>query len=185
MKGRIANSKVSEPYAQALLSLGQSSNLADQFGADAALILETLNSSADLQQFLENPFAKDEAKKAVMKQVFGGQVQPLTENFLMLLVDRRRSMYLAGVMQQYQALLRKLKGIVLAEVSSTIELTDAQCEQIKQQVKGITGANQVEIAASIDPSLIGGIVIKAGSEVIDASLKGQLRRISLRLAGLS
>jgi F-type H+-transporting ATPase subunit delta len=186
MKGNsVVSSQVFEPYAQALLALGTSHNLTEQFGSDAALIIETIDAAAELQQFLENPFTKDDAKKAVLKQIFGGKVQPLTENFLMLLVDRRREAFLSGIFGQYQALLRKLKGIVLAEVSSTVALNDGQKEQIKQQVIAMTGASQVEIAARIDPDLIGGVVIKAGSQVIDASLKGQLRRISLRLAGLS
>jgi F-type H+-transporting ATPase subunit delta len=186
MKGNSAlNAKVLEPYAQALLSLGQSSGLSEQFSEDAALVAETLDGSPELQGLLENPFTEDAAKKAVLKQIFGGKVQPMMENFLLLLVDRRRIMFLGGICQQYQALLRKLKGVVLAEVSSTVELSDAQKDQIKQQVKAMTGAVEVEIAARIDPELIGGVLIKAGSQVIDASLKGQLRRISLRLAGIS
>ncbi|MBE9032776.1 F0F1 ATP synthase subunit delta [filamentous cyanobacterium LEGE 11480] len=186
MKGNtILNTKVLEPYAQALLSLGQSNNLVDAFGDDARLILETVNSSDELQTFLESPFGGDDAKKAVLKQIFGGKIQPFMENFIMILVDRRRIMFLAGICQQYQVLMRQLKGIVLAEVRSAVELNDAQKEQIKQRVKTVTSANEVEIASEIDPDLIGGVVIKAGSQVIDASLKGQLRQISLRLAGLA
>jgi F-type H+-transporting ATPase subunit delta len=186
MKGNtVLGSQVFEPYAQALLSLGQSSNLLDAFSSDAASIGETLAGSTELQQFLENPFATADAKKAVLKQIFGGQVQPFMENFLMLLVDRQRIGFLGGICKQYQALLRQLKGVVLAEVSATVELSDAQKAQIKQQVKAMTGANEVEIQTTINPDLIGGVVIKAGSQVIDASLKGQLRQLSLRLAGIA
>ncbi|NJN48711.1 MAG: F0F1 ATP synthase subunit delta [Alkalinema sp. RL_2_19] len=181
---KILDTKVLDPYAQALLALAQSSNLVEAFGDDARLISETVNSSEELQTFLESPFSGDEAKKNVLKQLFGGKIQPFMENFLMLLVDRRRIMFLAGICQQYQVLMRKLKGIVLAEVRSVVELTDAQKDQIKQRVQAVTNANEVEIESEIDPSLIGGVVIKAGSQVIDASLKGQLRQISLRLAGL-
>lgn len=181
----VVSSQVFEPYAQALLSLAQSNNLTDRFGEDASLIIETLQSSDELQQFLENPFTKADAKKAVLKQVFGNQAHPFMDNFLMLLVDRGRIMFLSGICQQYQALLRKLKGIVLAEVTSAVELNDAQKDQVKQQVQRMTGAAAVEIAAKVDPELLGGVVIQAGSQVIDASLKGQLRQISLRLAGLA
>ncbi len=186
MKGNnVVNSQVFEPYAQALLSLGQSSQLTEPFNQDAALIIETMNAAPDLQSFLANPFTPDDAKKAVLKQIFSGQLQPLTENFLMLLVDRRRIACLTGIFGQYQALLRKLKGIMLAEVSSTVALNEAQIDQVKHQVRAMTGAQEVEIAARIDPDLLGGVVIKAGSQVIDASLKGQLRQISLRLAGIA
>jgi F-type H+-transporting ATPase subunit delta len=186
MKGNsVVSSQVCEPYAQALLSLAQSSNLTDEFGGNATSIVDTLNASSELQQFLENPFTRADAKKAVLKNIFGGQVHPLMENFLMLLVDRGRIMFLGGVCEQYQVLLRKLKGIVLAEVTSAVELNDAQKDQVKQQVQRMTGATAVEIATKIDSELLGGMVIKAGSQVVDASLKGQLRQISLRLAGIA
>ncbi len=186
MKGNTGlGMKILDPYAQALLTLGQSNNLVEAFGDDVGLIWETLNSSDDLQQFLESPMASHDAKKSVLKQVFGGKVQPFMENFLMLLVDRGRIMFLGGVCQQYRVLMRKLKGIVLAEVTSAVELNDAQRDQIKQRVQAVTGAAEVEIESTLNPDLIGGVVIKAGSQVIDASLKGQLRQIALRLAGLS
>jgi F-type H+-transporting ATPase subunit delta len=185
MKGNSAlGMKVLKPYAQALLSLAQSSNLVDAFGDDATLMLETLNSSEELQEFLD-PMPTGEAKKSVLKQVFGGKVQPFMENFLMLLVDRGRIMFLGGVCRQYRGLMRELKGIVLAEVASAVELNDAQRSQIKQRVQSLTGAAEVEIESTLNPDLIGGVVIKAGSQVIDASLRGQLRQISLRLAGLA
>ncbi len=185
MKGNTGlGMKVLDPYAQALLSLGQSNNLVEALGDDAGLMLETLDASPELQQFLESPMASQDAKKAVLKQVFGGKVQPFMENFLMLLVDRGRIQYIFGICQQYQVLMRKLKGIVLAEVTSTVELTAEQRSQIQQRVQSMTGAAEVEIKSTLDPDLIGGVVIKAGSQVIDASLKGQLRQIALRLAGL-
>jgi F-type H+-transporting ATPase subunit delta len=165
MKGNTGlGMKILEPYAQALLTLGQSNSLVEAFGDDAGLIWETLNGSDELQQLLESPMVNPDAKKSVLKQVFGGKIQPFMENFLMLLVDRGRIMYLGGVCQQYQVLMRKLKGIVLAEVTSTVELNDAQRDQIKQRVQTMTGAAEVQIASTLDPDLIGGVVIKAGSQ---------------------
>jgi F-type H+-transporting ATPase subunit delta len=179
----IVTSAVFEPYAQALLSLGQSRNLVDRFGADVNLILTTLKESAELQQFLANPLTKADVKKAVLNQVFGEALDPLVRNFLMLLVDRGRISFLDGICQKYQSLLRKLNQVVLAEVTSTLELNDAQKHTIREKVIAMTGARQVDIETRLDPDLIGGVIIKVGSQVVDASLKGQLRRLSLRLSG--
>lgn len=99
----------------------------------------------------------------------------------MLLVDKRRIMFLETIGQQYLELLRKLNQVVLAEVTSAKELEDEQKQRIVEKVKGMTDANDVELKTSIDPSLIGGVIIKVGSKVIDASLRGQLRRISVSL----
>ncbi|BAS55808.1 ATP synthase F1 subuint delta [Leptolyngbya boryana NIES-2135] len=181
MAESILTSEVLEPYAQALMSLGQSNDLVDRFGEDVTNILDTLNASEDLKAFITNPLAKGDLKKAVLAQVFGEAVHPFTRNFLMLLVDRRRVMFLEGICQQYQKLLRKLKQAVLAEVTSTVELNDDQKNAVRDKVKALTNASSVDIETKIDPDLIGGVIIKVGSQVIDASLRGQLRRITLRL----
>lgn len=170
-----------EPYAQALLSLAKSQNLTDRFGEDAAALINLLQESEELSQFLANPLTKLEAKKAVLQQVVGEQVHPYMRNFLMLLVDRRRILFLEGICKQYQSLLRELNQTVLAEVTSAVELNDAQRQTVRERVMAMTAARQVDLETKIDPDLIGGVVIKVGSQVVDASLRGQLRRMSLRL----
>lgn len=177
----ILTSEVLEPYAQALMSLGKSNDLVDRFAEDMANILDTLNASEDLQGFIANPLAKLDAKKAVLNQIFGESVHPFTKNFLMLLVDRRRVMFLDGICKQYQVIYRKLKQVVLAEVVSAVDLNDAQKDAIRDKVKAMTNASSVELQTNIDRDLIGGVIIKVGSQVVDASLRGQLRRLSLRL----
>ena len=102
--------------------------------------------------------------------------------FLMILVDRGRIIFLEGICKQYQNLLRKFNQTVLAEVTSAVDLSDAQKDSIRQRVIDITGARQVELANSLDPELIGGVIIKIGSQIIDASLRGQLRRIGMQLS---
>ena len=181
MADNILRSEVLDPYAQALMSLGKSNDLVDRFGEDVTNILDTLNGSQDLKDFVANPLAKGDLKKEVLSQVFSGSVHPFTRNFIMLLVDRRRVIFLEGICQQYLRLLRQLRQAVLAEVTSTVELNDDQKNAVRDRVKAMTNANSVDIETKIDPELIGGVIIKVGSQVIDASLRGQLRRITLRL----
>jgi F-type H+-transporting ATPase subunit delta len=85
-------------------------------------------------------------------------------------------------LRQYLALLRQLNQTVLAEITSAVPLTETQQQAITEKVIALTNARQVEIETKIDSELIGGVIIKVGSQVIDASLRGQLRRISLRLS---
>jgi F-type H+-transporting ATPase subunit delta len=75
-----------------------------------------------------------------------------------------------------------LKQTVLAEVTSAVELSESQQQSVREKVTAMTGAQQVELDTKIDPELIGGVIITVGSQVIDASLRGQLRRIGLRLS---
>ena len=178
MSQNLINAEIVEPYAEALMSVAQSENLTDRVGEDVNFLLDGLHSSEELQQFIANPLIKAEDKKAVLGQIAQEQVHSYTLNFLMLLVDRRRIFLLEAICKQYQALLRKLNKTVLAEVISTIDLTEAQQETVAEQVRTMTGAQQVELAASLDQDLIGGVIIKVGSQVLDASIRGQLRRLS-------
>lgn len=182
MKNSIVTEGIVSPYAQALFSLGESQGLADRFGEDAGSLLALLESSDDLKQLLESPVANPEVKKNVLRQVAGAAVNPYMLNFLMLLVDRGRIAFLAGICQQYQALLRQKNQTVLAEVSSVVPLSESQQGEIRQKVLAMTGARQVELSMKLDPELIGGVVVKVGSQILDASMRGQLRRIGMLLS---
>lgn len=181
MRGSLLSAEVLVPYAEALMSVAQANNLIDRIGEDVASLLNLLKESAELQQFLGSPVVKAEDKKAVLGRIGGEQLHPYTRNFLNLLVDRRRIRFLEGICQQFQALLRKLNQTVLAEVTSAVELNEGQQQAVREKVVAMTGAHQVELDARVDPDLIGGVIIKVGSQLIDASLRGQLRRIGLRL----
>lgn len=177
----IVQAQVLEPYAQGLMSAAQGQNLADRIGEDMRSLLEVLQSSTELQQLLANPFVTIDAKKAILERVVGDSVHPYTRNFLKLLVDRRRILFLEGICQQYLALLRKLNQTVLAEVTAAVALSEAQQQQVREKVLGITGARSVDLEIKIDPEIIGGVIIKVGSQFIDASLRGQLRRLGVSL----
>jgi len=183
MKGGLTTAQIVEPYAQAFMSLAKSHDLVDRFGEDVNFLLGVLASAEDLRNLLTRPLINVEVKKGVLRQIAGEQLHPYTLNFLMLLIDRGRVPFLEEICKQFQVLLRGLRQTALAEVISAVELTDAQKDAVRQRVKDLVGAQQVELETRLDSDLIGGVIIKVGSQVIDASLKGQLRRIGLRLTG--
>jgi F-type H+-transporting ATPase subunit delta len=180
MKGSAFGSEVAEPYAQALMTVAQSNDLVDRFGDDIRDLTALLDNSSDLRDFIANPVVKEPAKKAVLQQIVRDS-HPYLVNFLMLLVDKRRIIFLEKVCEQYLELLRKLKNTVLAEVTSATELSEQQRQAVSDKVRSLTEAQSVELKTRVDPELIGGVVIKVGSQVFDASLRGQLRRISFNL----
>jgi len=180
MKGSLSSAEVYEPYAEALMAVAQEQNLTEKFGEDVASLLNLLQTSPELSAFITSPIVKGEDKKAVLKQISQG-IDPFITNFLMILVDRRRIVVLEGICQHFRTLIRKLNQIVLAEVTSAVELTDGQKQAVIDQVKSRTQAQDVELVTKIDPELIGGVIIKVGSQIIDASLRGQLRRLSISL----
>lgn len=182
MNDATLNSEIASPYAKALMSVAADSNAVEQVGAEVTELLGILASSEELTGFLSNPLMSPDSKKGVLRQVAEGKVSDFLLNFLLLLVDRGRIAFLKSVLQQYQALLREQNQTVLADVTAAVDLTEDQQSAICDRVKTMTGAHNVELSVQVDPSLLGGLVIKVGSQVVDASLRGQLRRIGLQLA---
>ncbi|GAB4228485.1 MAG: ATP synthase F1 subunit delta [Elainellaceae cyanobacterium] len=182
MRSTLLSTEIAEPYAQALMSLARDNDSVDRISEDVNSLLNILNESEDFRSFVLNPIVKAEEKKAVFSQVLTDQVHPFTHNFLKLLVDRGRIVFLEEIAKQFQELVRQLNQTVLAEVTSAVSLSDGQQEAIRQKVVDMTQARQVELDVKVDPDLIGGVIIKVGSQIIDASLRGQLRRIGTRLA---
>ncbi|MEN9204067.1 MAG: ATP synthase F1 subunit delta [Thermostichus sp. DG02_2_bins_29] len=181
MTVRAMAQQVVDPYAEALISLGSSQGVLDTFAADIRFIAAVLESTPELGRFLANPVIKAETKKALLQQVLAEQIHPLLLNTLKLLSDRRRIMFLGAVCQRFLDLQRKLQNIALAQVITAVPLTEAQQQSIRERVRDFTRANGVELQISEDPALIGGVIIKIGSQVIDLSLRGQLRRLALQL----
>ena len=177
----IATSEVAAPYAQALLSIAQSQNSVDEISSNASDFLNLLKESSELSDFLANPVTGKDAKKGVLRQILGDGVNQQMKNFMLLLVDKGRIYLAEPILKEFQARVRELKQTVLAEVISAVELTDEQKETVRQKVQSMTNAQSVELESSLDSDLIGGVIIKIGSQVLDASIRGQLRRIGLQL----
>jgi len=181
MKGSLMSSEVAEPYAQALMSLAQARGLASEVGEDMRALSSLLAESAELRAFLGNPTIEPGDKKAVLRRIAGDRASETLLNFLQLLVDKRRIIFLAAIAEQYLALLRVRNETVLAEVASARELTEEQRRDIASRVRAFANARDVELQTRVDPNLLGGAVIKIGSQVLDLSLRGQLRRIGVSL----
>lgn len=182
MKDGTTVSEVALPYAKALMDIAKENGVIDAIGSEVSSLLEALRNSDELTQFLSNPLIDPEAKKGTLRQITEGQVNPAVTTVLLLLVDRNRIMYLEDVLEQYQVLLRELKQTVLADVVSAVPLSEEQTATIRDRVAALSGAQNVELSVQVDPDLLGGLIVKVGSQVIDASLRGQLRRIGMQLA---
>jgi F-type H+-transporting ATPase subunit delta len=170
------------PYAEALLQVAESRQETDTVATQARELLVLWNSSAQLREAMASPVLEPEAKKAALSALFDGQVTASVQNLLKLLADRQRIAVLDAVLERFLELYRELRQITLAKVSSATPLSEEQQAQLNQKVQAIAGTQAVEFELSVDPALIGGFVVNLGSQVIDASLAGQVRRLGLALA---
>jgi F-type H+-transporting ATPase subunit delta len=173
---------ITTPYADAFLQLAQASGDTDTVVAQARELLAIWKASPELREAMGSPVLEPEAKKKALLALFGNDLSPTFLNLLKLLADRRRIGVLDSVLERLLELYREQNGIALATITAATPLSDAQQAQLAEKVKAVAGTDKVEIATAVDPSLIGGFVLRVGSKVIDASLLGQVRRLGLSLA---
>ena len=176
---------IATPYAEALLQVAESRKETDAVAEQAKSLLAVLNSSPELKAALASPVLEPEAKKAALAKLFDDQVTPSVQNLLKLLADRQRLPMMEAVLMRFLELYRELRNITLAKVTSAAALSEEQQAELNRKVQAIAGSKSVEFDLVVDPSLIGGFIVSMGSQVIDASLSGQVRRLGLALAQVS
>lgn len=168
-------------YASALL---ETANEQDQLGpieADMDTIQGALAESDDLKRMVRSPvFSAEDQTKALDAVLSQMSVNPLTLNFFKLLARNRRLFAADDIIRAFKALAAEARGEVQAEVVSAVALNDAQLGALKEQLKSSVGRD-VQLETAIDPSLLGGLIVKIGSRMIDSSLKTKLATLNTRM----
>ncbi len=173
--------KIAIPYAEALIDYAQSVNLLNETTKDLSSILTILSESQDLRNILLNPLINSSVKKETLKQVFQHQIIDFVMDFIFILVDKRRIFLLSNIIEKYLELLCNLESTIVAELYCASDITEVQQDNVVQKIKLMTDSINVKLVVVKDPNLIGGFVIKIGSKIIDASLSGKLKKMSLYL----
>jgi|TARA_B110000503_G_scaffold56448_1_gene90454 F-type H+-transporting ATPase subunit delta len=174
--------KIADPYASALLDLAVSTHTVDLVTADINELLEIFNTNKELVDYLTNPLYSISSKKAVLKKVIEPNFfNQNTTRFMMVLTERSRIGLFQAIAEKYLKLVYDLAEIKIAQVTSAFELTANQETEIVEQLRVRTGAKEIKMVTAVDKSLLGGLQIQIGSNVIDVSLKGQLRQLAAQL----
>lgn len=171
-------------YATALYELADESKALDQIAADLATLKAAIAGSADLQRLISSPLVpRDQQAKAVLALVAKMGLSDLTRRFVGLVARNRRLYRLAAIIDAYTALLAEHRGEVTATVTSARPLSAPQTESVNAALRAAVG-RKVAVALNVDPKLLGGLKVKVGSRLIDASLAAKLQRLQLAMKGL-
>jgi F-type H+-transporting ATPase subunit delta len=168
-------------YASALFELAQEQSLLAAVEGDLANIQSLLDESDDLKRLVRSPvFSADDQTRALAAVLDRMAASPLTQNFTKLLVRNRRLFALADMIKAFRTLAARARGEVEADVTSATTLTEEQLQALKDTLKASLGQD-VQINTQVDPSLLGGLVVKIGSRMIDSSLKTKLATLKMRM----
>jgi F-type H+-transporting ATPase subunit delta len=170
-------------YASALFDLANETSKTSDVEGDLVKFQELLDESPDLLRVVRSPVIgsgdQSRAIAAILNRVgIGG----LTANFLKLVTANRRLFVIQGIIKVYRALSAKARGEITAEVTSAFALNDGQVTALKETLKASVG-KEVTLQQRVDPSLLGGLVVKVGSRMIDSSLKTKLQNMKVALSG--
>ncbi len=170
-------SSVAQRYAAALYELASESRSVDKVSDDLAGFAAMIAASADLKRLVMSPvFSADQQAGAVGAILAKAKIGGLTANFIRLVASKRRLFVLPEMIRAYQAEVARARGIVTAQVTLAETATAKQINDIKAALKDVAG-KEVAIDVTVDPSIIGGLIVKMGSRMVDASLKTKLNSI--------
>ena len=169
-------------YAKATLNLAKEKGFADQVNSDMILIDNTINENPDLLNMLKSPIIKSAVKKSALTEIFGKKVNPITLGLINLLIENKRLQLLPIVAKEFIVIYDYLKGVETAQVTSAVPLTKELESKILKKIKEFSD-KEITLQNIIDPSIIGGFVLRVGDKQYDASISNQLNSLLSNFEG--
>jgi F-type H+-transporting ATPase subunit delta len=178
-------SGLAERYAAALFELADERRMLDEVASDLRQLRAMLAASTDLTRLVRSPIlTRGEQGQAIAALAERAGFTPLVRDFLAVVAKNRRLFALPAMIEAYLRNLAERRGEVTAEVTAALPLSEGQLGLLSEQLRRSVG-RRVSLEVKVDPGLIGGLIIKLGSRMIDGSIKSKLQRLQLAMKGAS
>lgn len=169
-------------YATALFELALENKAVDAVKKDLDQFHALIADSADLNRLVRSPvFDADEQLKALSAVLAKAGIGGLAANFLRVITTNRRLFAVRDMIRGYRALVARHKGEVTAHVTVAEKLSDTHLDTLKSTLKTVTSGKDIDLDVKIDPAVIGGLIVKVGSRMVDSSLRTKLNSIKLAM----
>lgn len=169
-------------YAQALFELAKESKTTDQVASDLVAFKELVAESPDFARFVKSPvFTAEEQVRALGAILTKAGIAGQAAKFLKLVATKRRLFAVDDMIAGYMRLNDAFRGVTRAEITVAEPLKDAHVEALKSALMDVAGGKSVEVDIKVDPAIIGGMIVKLGSRMVDSSLKTKLNLIRARM----
>jgi F-type H+-transporting ATPase subunit delta len=162
-------------YATALFEAAKGRNALPQVREELADFVAALDASTELRNLLLNPQVDARAKRAGLLAAFAG-TSDVFRNFLLVCAEKGRLAGVEEIQRDFERLVAREERVIRVELTTATELSDAEASEILAQIENVSG-RRVEATRSVDPGLIGGMVLQAGSLRVDASVRGRLNKL--------
>jgi len=170
-------------YATALFELADEARALDAVSADLASLATMIAESADLARLVRSPvMGRDDQGRGMEAVMQAAGISELTRRFIGVVARNRRLFALPDMIRDFKTLLANRRGEVTAEVVSATPLSEAQAEAVRQQIAASMGV-KVALNTRVDPEILGGLVVRVGSRMIDSSIRTKLQRLQVAMKG--
>ena len=171
-------------YATALFELAQEANSVDQVGTDLATFQALMDESDDLRRLVRSPVFSAEDQISALEAICAeAQIKSLALNFIKLAAQNRRLFVLADMIKAYRTLVAQSKGEISAQVTSADTLSAKHLDDLKAAIKASVGRD-VQLSTRVEPAILGGLIVKVGSRMVDNSLKTKLQNLKIAMKGI-
>jgi F-type H+-transporting ATPase subunit delta len=168
-------------YANALFEAADEKGRLEPVRDELHTFADAVEQVPQLRTLLENPEVESRQKVEALREILG-DADELVRNFLLLVVEKGRAQELAEIVSEFDALVAAKEGILDVALTTAVELSDAEATKLLEQIEQVSG-RRLRASREVDPELIGGFVLRAGSHRADASVRGRLQRLRRELKG--
>ena len=181
MSKNISTVSIKNSYSQALFELASEKNLINDIEKQVSSILELISNSMDFKDLIKDPTNKIEDQLKVINTISNQfKFNELLKKFLGFLVSKRRFFYIEKILNYFLFICSNARGEIQAELFAAKNLNENEINNIKNELSSTFGSN-IKLKHKYDPSLIGGLIIKVGSTMIDTSIKNKLQQIEKKM----
>jgi ATP synthase F1 delta subunit len=172
--------EIAQVYSRSLFEVAQENDELDEIHEQLGEFTDALDENRELQVFFFSPYFSSEEKKDGVGKVIDGGNEHLV-NFLELVAERHRMPALFRIRREFDALWRQEKKLLEVRITSAVDLDEELVKSIGSRIEEQTG-QQIELDANVDPDVLGGLVLRVGNYVLDASVRGRLERLRKEVA---
>ena len=172
--------EIAKKYSQALFSLAEENDKFVEFQDELNLIKEAFTDHKEFRNVLFHPRIKIEEKKRIFHRIFGEEISQDIYNFVKLLIDKRRIFFIKAIIDQFNNLVNEKEKIIEIEVVSAIELEENMINRLKEKIEKEMNY-EVILKNTVNPDILGGLVLKIGDKIIDGSIQNKLDTLSKKI----
>ena len=175
----MSDMRVAKRYAAALMESAREQNVLEEVAQDVQILKEVLQHTREFRLFLSSPIISIEKKRRVVTELFARQLHPMTFTYLHMLIEKGRESILPSIITQFYSLHDEMLGIISVDVKTAVPFSGTQEKKLITQLEEYSG-KKVRVTFSLDKSIQGGFIVRAGDTVFDGSVRRQFERLRER-----